>query len=824
MDTLRLATRMRETHWVLATVFLLLCFGTCCFWTGETASAQTPRAADQERVSFSREVRPILADRCFKCHGPDKGNRKADLRLDVEKYAKANVIEEGNSEDSELVLRITDPDPKFRMPPAKSNKTLSAGEIELLQRWIDQGAVYEPHWAFTPLRPVEPPQVKNAAWVRNPIDQFVLARLESAGLEPAAEATGEVLARRLSFGLTGLPPTPEDIDAFAKKDSPGAYREYVEQLLGSPHYGERWARHWLDVVRYADSEGYENDLEKPLLYRYRDWVIRSFNDDLPYDAFIRFQIAGDEYEPDNPDAVVATGFMAAGPRVVPHASDTAENKERYFYDELDDIVKTLGEGVLGLTVGCARCHDHKFDPIPSREYYELAATFGTFERREAPLSEARRDLELWLETKHDELRVQKMDEVRTPSYDRSLLLGLFRRDNASQVSAHEEWDPRLDYTEHEFLQWLGDSGRAELARLTARAEGTPEDRGWIALDRQATPLRRHYLLRGDVNKKAASVTFGFLSVVPGDKTAADYYDDVMRTAPDLPRTTFQRRALAEWLVDVEHGAGALTARVLVNRLWQKLFGEGLVRTPNDFGYQGEPPTHPELLDWLAGELIRNEWRIKPIQRMIVESSTYRMATSTDPAKFAVDPNNNLLWHRRPIRLEAEILRDNILAVAGSLNPKMYGPGVRPVIPPEAISTKAKDRWPTGIQDGPEIWVRSVYLFRKRSVRMPFFDVFDSPDELTSCGRRITTTVPTQALELLNDQQVRTQAELFAARVQRESAADVVAQIRRAYRLALARSPDASELELAENFLAAGDGALTDFCHTLLMLNEFMYIE
>ncbi len=382
-------------------------------------------------------------------------------------------------------MRITDPDPDSRMPPAKSNKKLSPSEIDLLIRWIDQGADYEPHWAFSPLQPVEPPTVENVGWVRNPIDQFVLHRLEEAGMEPTGEASGEVLARRIAFGLTGLPPTPEEIDAFVENGSPDAYAEYVENLLGSPHYGERWARHWLDVVRYADSEGYENDLEKPLLYRYRDWVIRSFNDDLPYDTFIRFQIAGDEYEPNNPDAVVATGFMSAGPRVVPHASDTAENKERYYYDELDDIVKTMGEGVLGMTIGSpvvTITSSTRSLLVSITRWRRLSARSIAAKR----LSEARRDLELWLETKRVELRIENMDEVRTPSYDRSLLIGLFRQDNASQVSAHAEWDPRLDFTEQEFLQWLGESGRKELARLQASREGEPEDRGWIALDRQAT--------------------------------------------------------------------------------------------------------------------------------------------------------------------------------------------------------------------------------------------------------------------------------------------------------------------------------------------------
>ena len=777
-----------------------------------------------EAVDFNREIRPLLSDRCFSCHGPDAGPRQAELRFDLEEAAKQHAIVAGDPANSPLIARITAEDPDDRMPPASTGKTLNAKQIETIRRWIAQGAKYEPHWAFKRLAKVEPPTVKSNAWVKNPIDAFVLAKLEKRGIEPAPEANRTVLARRLALGLTGLPPTPEWIDAFAADTSPSAYESRVEEMLSSKHYGEKWARHWLDVVRYADSEGYENDLEKPLLYRYRDWVIKAFNEDLPFDQFVRFQVAGDEFEPDSPDALAATGFMSAGPRVVPHATDTAPNKERYFYDELDDMINTLGQGFLGLTVGCARCHDHKFDPIPAKEYYRLAAVFGTIERREAPLSQEKRDLELWLETKREELRIEKMNQVRVPSYDRVLLLGLRRRDNSSQETAYAEWESRLEFSDEEFQEWLGDRGRAELARLKARAEDEPEDRGWIALDKQGTPVRRHYLLRGDVNKKLESVSFGFLSAAGGGKPPEAYHDEIVRTAPHMSRSTYQRRALAEWLVDVELGAGALTARVIVNRLWQQHFGDGIVRTPNDFGMQGDHPTHPELLEWLAGELIRNDWRLEPIQRLILQSATYRMSVDVDPAKYALDPENSLLWHRRPVRLDSEILRDAMLAVAGSLNPEMYGPGVRPVIPPEAIATKAKDRWPSGLEDGPDQWRRTVYLFRKRSVRIPLMDVFDSPDENQTCGRRVLTTVPTQALALLNDEQVRRQAGLFAARIEKDAPDSREAQIDRAYRLALGRVPYKSECDAVGKFLDAEGNSLVDLCHTLLTLNEFIYVE
>jgi hypothetical protein len=807
--------------------FLLLLAGSFLsaqyFAAPQIAAAQEV-AAVAEPVDFNRDIRPLLSDRCFACHGPDAGNRKADLRFDLEQVAKQFAIVPGDPDRSEMIARITADDTDVRMPPKSTGKTLSPKQIDLIRRWIKEGAKYEPHWAFKRLQTVSPPKVKNEAWVRNPIDAFVLARLEQRGIAPAPEASRPVLARRLSFGLTGLPPAPEWIDAFAADPSPTAYEARVDELISKPQYGEKWARHWLDVVRYADSEGYENDLEKPLSHRYRDWVIKAFNEDLPFDQFVRFQIAGDEFEPDNSDAVAATGFMSVGPRVVPHATDIDSNKERYLYDELDDIVNTLGQGFLGLTVGCARCHDHKFDPIPSKEYYRLAATFGTFERREAPLAQERRDLELWLEKKREELRIEKMDRVRVPSYDRVLLLGLRRRDNSSQETAYAEWESRLEFSEEEFQEWLGEDGRAELARLKARAEGQPEDRGWIALDRQSTPLRRHFLLRGDVNKKVESVTFGFLSAAGGEKSAEAYHDDVLRTAPHYPRTTFQRRALAEWLVDVQKGAGPLTARVIVNRLWHQHFGQGIVRSPNDFGMQGEPPTHPELLEWLAGELVRNRWRLEAIQRLILASSTYRMSTDFDVEKYALDPDNKSMWHRRPVRLDSEVLRDSILAVAGSLNLEMYGPGVRPVIPPEAIATKAKDRWPRDLVDGPDQWRRTIYLFRKRSVTIPLMEVFDAPDENMTCGRRVLTTVPTQALALLNDAQIRRQAEIFAERVTKEAPEAGDLQIERAYRLALGRFPKESEQKAASEFLAADETSLVDLCHTLLTLNEFFYVE
>ncbi len=675
------------------------------------------------------------------------------------------------------------------------------------------------HWAFQPLRPSTAEE---------------LDRLLNPPIPPEHRASRRTLVRRAFLDLTGLPPTPEEAARFETDANPAAWERLTDQLLASRHYGERWARHWLDLARYADSDGYETDRDRPNAWPYRDWVIRAFNADLPYHTFISWQIAGDELDPANPDAVTATGFLSAGPIADTTPADTEENKLKIRYDELDDMVSTTGSAMLGLTLGCARCHDHKFDPIPTRDYYRLLSAFQTTQRADARLSKPHREREHWLDARRRELREAKMTELGLTEDQRFWLrqpehffipiqVDLYKKFGAKLKTTDDELRARLPARQKEIWEALNQAcARAEAASPETAAKAL------IVFDEQPEPRPTFLLHRGSVTDRSEPVTLGFLQVLQHSRLPEDYLaaarpavlamDEVDDSGFRTARTTWQRKALASWLADADQGAGQLLARVLVNRLWQHHFGEGLVRTPGDFGAQGEKPARPELLDALASEFIRQGWRIKPLHRLILRSALYRQAASQD---------------RPPIRLEAEALRDAMLAVSGRLNRKMFGPPFRPIIPKEAIATRSKDEYPTDIKDGVELWRRSVYAFVKRSVPNPLMDVFDAPDSNAACSRRNTTTVPTQALTLLNDGFVRQCATQFAQRVVTETGLEPKAQIRRAYQLALSREPVPAELAKALAFLdaardARGEGipveGLTDLCHALFTLNEFVYVD
>ncbi len=652
-----------------------------------------------------------------------------------------------------------------------------------------------------------------------------------------------MLIRRLTFDLTGLPPTVDEIEAFVKDGSADAYERLVDRLLASPRYGERWGRHWLDLARYADSDGYEGDLDRKTAYRYRDFVIRALNDDLPFDQFVRWQIAGDEYEPENPSAVAATGFCTAAPSQETTPADTEENKLKIRYDELDNMVSTVGSGLLGLTIGCARCHDHKFDPIPTRDYYRMVAAFQTSDRQEVRLSRSHRDRDRWLAERRRLYREDRMKALGLSDEEKFWLRQPEHFFVPVQIELYKKHGKALDPSPDQLRAWLGDEGRSTLDRLddaarAAEAAGVdPKATALALLDRGGRPEPAYILARGSVTSRKDRVTFGGLQVLTRAFAPEDY---LARTRSDVGRpkdaveddsplaTTYQRRALAEWLTDPENGAGGLLARVAVNRLWQHHFGEGIVRTPDDFGTKGEPPDHPELLDWLANELVRGGWRLKPIHRRIVTSAAYRQGTTGAPAGAAVDPENRLLWHRRPQRLEAEPLRDAMLAVSGRLDLAMYGPPFRPRIPAEAIATRSKDAYPADVKEGPPAWRRSVYAFIKRSVPNPLAEVFDAPDSTSTCGRRNATAVPTQSLALLNGDFVRGCARDLAKRVIREAGPERGDRIARAYALTLGRPPHVAERDAAMAFLADTDAdaseLLTDFCHVLLTLNEFIYVD
>jgi hypothetical protein len=614
-------------------------------------------------------------------------------------------------------------------------------------------------WSFRSLQQVQPPPVNDAAWSASPVDRFIRAAQEAKGLAPAAPADRPALIRRAFFDVIGLPPSPQELREALDDPAADWYPRLVDRLLASPHYGERWGRHWLDVARYADSDGYEADGDRPTAWYYRDFIVRALNDDMPYDRFVKLQLAGDELAPPGDAAGAefarsATGFVAAA-TIIMGTVGTRRYHEQNRYNELDDVLSTTGSAFLGLTVGCARCHDHKFDPISAREYYRLLAAFTTTRREPPP-------------------------------------------------------KPPLPG---------GESNKYTPEELRGRALGVT--------DAAPRPATSYLLARGDVDMKVEEVTLGFPAVLtsPEANGSPDRWLG-MHPAGEGTKTTRQRAALGEWITDVEHGAGALAARVIVNRIWQHHFGEGLVRTPGDFGTQGERPTHPELLDWLAAELVRGGWRLKPVHRLIMTSSAYQQGTTYDAGKAAVDPDNRLLWRRRPLRAEAEVVRDAVLAVSGQLNRDLGGPPVKPALPPETTVGRDKDGIPRPEKDGPDQWRRTVYLFTKRSRLTPVLTTFDAPAATESCARRTVSTVPTQALALLNDPFVRTQATFFAKRCLAEAEPTPAARVRQAYLLALSREPTEREAADAAEFLGgpSHEDSLTDLCHVLFTSNEFAYVD
>jgi len=822
-------------------------------------------------------VRPLLADRCYKCHGPEK--QKGGLRLDSKESALKGgdsnepAVVPGDSAKSRLIKLVSSKDPDQRMPT--KGEPLGAAQIDLLRSWIDGGAVWpndtnavaatmtelviteedRKHWSFRPLGTVAVPKVKANGWARGSIDSLILHRLEERAIRPNPEADRRTLIQRVYFDLIGLPPTPAEIEAFVKNSSKNAYEELVDRLLADARFGERWGRHWLDAVRFADSAGFEEDRPRPNAFHFRDFVIRAFNNDLPYDTFLQRQIAGDLLAPNDADVFAATGFITAAPDVRP---DFTNFRKKDRYDELDDVVSTMGSSMLGLTLGCARCHDHKYDPLPTRDYYRLSSFFNSVERAEDPLRAeeqapynrelkafeekhhpARDGLKRWVETRKLPLRLAKIDALPASDDEKALLRTDRDEKNPKQKELLERYKKEIAVEDDELKAKLSPEELKDWERLKAEIktieQTKPKDIARVLSVRQGAPKKSYFLPRGNSDIEDETVTAGVLRVL----------SPVQQASVATPTNELTRVDLARWLTDPEHGAGALAARVMANRLWQHHFGLGLVETPGDFGVRGAAPTHPELLDWMASELIRGGWRLKPLHKLILMSATYRQGVAWDDTRAQVDPENHLWWHRRPTRLEAEALRDRMLFVSGSLNTKMFGPPVKPPIPPDAIASVADnyDRWPTDAKDAPETWRRGIYVFAKRSNLFPFLQAFDAPNTIGSCSKRNQTTVTPQALTLLNDAFVRNQMRLFARRVVWEAPGGVPERVTHAWKLAFGRAPTPAEVEKASRFIQeqtrlhesnateplaasawAGLEAMTDFCQALVASNEFSYID
>ncbi len=683
-------------------------------------------------------------------------------------------------------------------------------------------------WSFRPVRRPAVPETGGPP-PANPIDTFVRKAQRARGVTPSPEADRATLIRRLSFDLRGLPPVPAEIDAFLADEAPGAYERLVDRFLADPAFGERQASGWLDLARYADSAGFEDDARRPDAWRYRDWVVKGLNDDMPFDRFVRLQLAADEVEPDRPEQKAALGFLRAGPSV------GNERTEKVRMDELDDIVSTTSAAFLGLTVGCARCHDHRADPIPTEDYYRLLAVFAPARFANVPLVDeaevarhreaVRASEELLDEARGARLAIERPVRDRLEAQRRAALPEDWRKAVESgtvrRLSREDQAaiDVRLNVTPEDIAAALSPSEtkavagcRARIDRLAAEAPpALPEAPGVVETSSRASPVR--VLIRGDLDRKGSTVR-------PGPPRALSGSPIDFPEPPASASTTRRRAALAEWIASADN---PLTARVAVNRIWQGHFGSGLVRTPSDLGASGDAPAIPDLLDWLADEFVARGWSRKAIHRLIVTSATYRQASRVRPEMSRLDPQETLVWRHPLRRLDAEEIRDAILAASGTLNPARGGPGVFPRIDPAVVRTGNFPRWPLDAKDGPDTWRRSLYVFRMRSVPLPLLEAFDRPDAARSCPARSPTTVPTQALALRNDPFVVDQSCRFAERVAREVGADPSRRVGLAFRLATGRIPTADQLKDVLAYLD-GPGDLAGLCLTLFNSNLFICLD
>jgi hypothetical protein len=624
----------------------------------------------------------------------------------------------------------------------------------------------EQHWAFQPARATTPPTPAAETWIKSPIDAFVLRGLEEAGLQPAPPTSRLTLLRRVYFDLVGLPPPPEEVEEFACDQRPDAYERLVDRLLGSPQYGERWGRHWLDVARYADTGGFEADFLYPDAWRYRDYVVRSLNADKPFDRFIQEQVAGDELWPGDAEAVLGSILYSIGPVL----SESAMVTGLLEYEWLTDAADTTGAAFLGLTFGCARCHDHKYDPIRQRDYYAMQAVFAASDR----------------------------------PYPGKVRLNRIKALNGL----------------------LSDAPVPERFLDDPRCTVLTEEQAGFRLFHRKEPITVHRLHRGEVDKPREEVAPG----LPAAFVREDRKMALEGVAPEK-----RRAALAVWLTATDN---PLTARVLVNRVWGWHFGQAIVGTPNDFGTQGKPPTHPELLDWLARDLVEHGWSLKRLHRLILLSATYQMSSIAAGPGLKDDPENLLLWRFPRHRLEGEAIRDAMLACAGSLNPRPFGPPVVPPLGREELTGlfDAKGKWPV-TKEASEHSRRSVYLLVRRTFLYPMFSVFDPPEVMTSCPQRLQTAVPTQALALLNSPLAREQSRAFARRLLRDCGENPAGASARACLLAFGRPISRAEADRCLAFLNERSAALTegadglsssaalaDLCLALFNANEFVYVD
>jgi mono/diheme cytochrome c family protein len=702
-----------------------------------------PAPAAPEPVEYNRDVRPILADHCFACHGPDKNTRKAGLRLDTPEGATGPreggpVVVPGKPADSELVKRIGHDDLKQRMPPAKFGKPLTPAEIAVLTRWVEQGAKYQDHWSRLPVRRPPLPEVRGKEWVRNPIDAFVLARLEKEGLKPSPEADRRTLLRRLSFDLTGLPPTPEEVDAFLADNSSDAYEKQVDRLLASPHYGERMTVFWLDLVRYADTNGYHGDNHHDIAL-YRDYVINSFNANKRFDQFTVEQLAGDLL----PDATLEQKIASGYNRLLMVTREGGAQAREYQAKYAADRVRNASVVWLGATLGCCECHDHKFDPFAQKDFYRFAAFFADIQ--EVAVGEQPPFL---LPTEEQKKQLADLDA-------RLALAG-------KVLAAEPALGPLVGV-------------RKEQAGLQARRNAVVAQVPKTLISVSGTPRTMRVLPRGNWLDESGEI------VEPGTPASLPPLGVSGRRATRLD--------LARWLTTKEH---PLTARVFVNRAWALFYGRGLVTTMDDLGSQGAWPTHPELLDFLAAEFVDGGWDVKRLVRLLVTSSAYRQASRADERLRQRDPYNALLARQDRHRLDAEMVRDNALAVSGLLKDRVGGPSVKPYQPRGywAYLNFPTREWENG--HGDDLYRRGLYTYWCRTFLHPGMRAFDAPSREEACVERPRSNTPQQALVLLNDPVFVEAARALAERGLRDGGKDDGERIAYLFRRALQRKPTPEE--------------------------------
>lgn len=790
----------------------------------------------EEIAFFEKDVLPILRTNCLKCHGETKP--KAKLRMTT----RGNLLKGGDTgtpvnlakPDDSLLLKALHYKDDLQMPPAGK---LPDKEIAVLTRWVKAGLPWTPgttvieapkiggvvteesknYWAYRPVKRPAVPVIKDAEWGKKPVDAFLLARLEAKGLKPNGAAERIALIRRATYDLTGLPPTPEEMDEALSDKSQEWYEKLIDKLLASPRYGEKWGRHWLDLVRYAETNGYERDGAKPHAWRFRDYVIKSFNEDKPFDRFVKEQLAGDELDREDPDCVVATGYYRLG-----IWDDEPVDPLQARFDELDDWVATTGQVFLGMTMNCARCHDHKIDPIPQADYYRLLAFFQDVRRyggRGMDANATITDITRGLRSSESE-RKERQDRIN----ELTKLITAIEEHAIKKMPAEDQ--RKSEGAERSLVvqkvpDFLDEAKKVEYRTLRKMLElkqkpATGQELALSVNNCLTNPPQSHVLIRGNAHAQGAKVEPGFPQVLS--------VPDPKLSVPDKSaRSSGRRLVLANWMASKEN---PLTARVFVNRLWQHHFGQGIVPSTNDFGKFGTPPTHPELLDWLASEFVEGGWKIKRMHKLLLLSNAYRMSSRGNEQALKIDPANQLYWRFPMRRLTAEEVRDSLLAVSGRLNSKMRGPSVYPPIPREVLAGQSRpgEGWPTS--NAEESARRSIYVHVKRSLLVPILSVHDQADTDSSCPVRYTTTVPTQALGMLNSQFTNEQAAAFAERLQREHPGDLAAQVKRAVRLTTGRTP--TEKEIKQDLEYVGDGkdanALRRYCLLLLNTNEFIYLD